>query len=107
LAGSEICLEGATVFGSIETDGSKIISSRFKKKQPELRKRDKKVAETAGDCRELRNCGSHILKVCNRNSATFFSPQFRNRFGCPQYCGIAEVRTTIAEVWTTIADAHL
>ncbi len=30
----------------------------------------------------------------------FFSPQFRNQFGCPQYCGIAEVRTKIA-------DAHL
>jgi hypothetical protein len=30
----------------------------------------------------------------------FFSPQFRNRIGSPQYCGIAEVRTKIA-------DAHL
>jgi hypothetical protein len=48
----------------------------------------------------LRNCGSQILKVRNRSSATFFSPQFRNRFGCPQNCGIAEVRTKIA-------DAHL
>jgi hypothetical protein len=54
----------------------------------------------AGDSRELRNCGSQILKVRNRNSATFSSPQFRNQFGCPQYCGIAEVRTKIA-------DAHL
>ncbi len=63
-------------------------------------KRDKKAAELAGVCRELRNCGSQILKFRNRSSATFFSPQFRNRFGCPQYCGIAEVRTKIA-------DAHL
>jgi hypothetical protein len=30
----------------METDGSK--------KHPELKKRDKKVAELAGDCRELR-----------------------------------------------------
>jgi hypothetical protein len=59
-----------------------------------------KVGELAGDCRELRNCGSQILKVRNRRSATFFSPQFRNRIGSPQYCGIAEVRTKIA-------DAHL
>jgi hypothetical protein len=63
-------------------------------------KRDKKVAEVARDYRELRNYGSQILKFRNRSSATFFSPQFRNRFGCPQYCGIAEVRTKIA-------DAHL
>jgi hypothetical protein len=48
----------------------------------------------------LRNCGSQNLRVRNRRSATFFSPQFRNRFGSPQYCGIAEVRTKIA-------DAHL
>jgi hypothetical protein len=40
------------------------------------------------------------LKVRNGTSATFFSPQFRNQFGSPQYCGIAEVRTKIA-------DAHL
>jgi hypothetical protein len=62
-----------------------------------LRKRNYKVGELAGDCRELRNCGSQILKVRNRSSAT---PQFRNRFGSPQYCGVAEVRTKIA-------DAHL
>ncbi len=49
---------------------------------------------------ELRNCGSQILKVRNGSSATFFSPQFRNGFGSPQYCGIAELRTKIA-------DAHL
>jgi hypothetical protein len=61
--------------------------------------RVKKEAELAGDCRELRNCGSQILKVRNRSSATFFSPQFRNRFGCPQYCGIAEVRTKIADAY--------
>jgi hypothetical protein len=65
---------------------------------PELKKRDKKVVKLAGDDRELRNCGSQILKVRNRSSATFFSPQFRNRFCCPQYCGIAEVRTKIADV---------
>jgi hypothetical protein len=47
----------------------------------------------AVDCRELRNCGSQILKVRNRTSATFFSPQLRDGFGCPQYCGVAEVRT--------------
>jgi hypothetical protein len=40
------------------------------------------------------------LKDRNQNSALFFSPQFRNRFGSPQYCGTAEVRTKIA-------DAHL
>jgi hypothetical protein len=40
------------------------------------------------------------LKVRIRSSATFFSLQFRNRFGCLQYCGIAEVRTKIV-------DAHL
>jgi hypothetical protein len=34
-------------------------------------KRDKKVAELGGDCRELRNCGSQILKFRNRGSATF------------------------------------
>ncbi len=39
---------------------------------PELRKKDQKVAELAGDCREMRNCGSQILKVCNRSSAPFF-----------------------------------
>jgi hypothetical protein len=63
------------------------------KNHPELRKRYQKVAELAGDCGELRNCGSLILKVSSRNCATFFSPQLRNRFGCPQYCGVAEVRT--------------
>ncbi len=67
---------------------------------PELRKRDYKVGELARDFRELRNCGSQIFKVRNRISATFFSPQFRNQFSSPQYCGIAEVRTKIA-------DAHL
>jgi hypothetical protein len=60
-----------------------------------------KVVKLAGDGRELRNCGSQFLKVRNRNSATFFSPQFHNRFDCPQYCGIAEVQTK------KIADAHL
>jgi hypothetical protein len=69
-------------------------------KHPELRKRDWKVAELAGYCRELQNCGSQILKVRNRISATFFSPQFRNEFEGPQYCGIVELRTKIA-------DAHL
>ncbi len=48
----------------------------------------------------MRNCGSQTLKFRNHSFATFFSPQFRNQFGCPQYCGIAEVRTKIA-------DAHL
>ncbi len=69
-------------------------------KHPEPRKMYDKVGELAEDCREMRNCGSQILKVRNGSSATFFSPQFRNRFGSPQYCGIAEVRTKIA-------DAHL
>jgi hypothetical protein len=54
-------------------------------------KKDEKVAELAGDCGELRNCVSQILKVHNRNTATFFSPQLRNRFGCPQYCGGADL----------------
>jgi hypothetical protein len=53
-----------------------------------------------GDGTELQNCGSQILTVRNRSSATFFSPQFRNQIACPQYCGIVEVRTKIA-------DAHL
>jgi hypothetical protein len=70
------------------------------KNHPELRKREQKVVKLAGDGTDLRNCGSQILKDRNRSSATFFSPQFRNRFGCPQYCGIAVVRTKIA-------DAHL
>jgi hypothetical protein len=29
----------------------------------------------------------------NRSSAALFSPQLHNRFGCPQYYGVAEVRT--------------
>ncbi len=45
----------------------------------------------------MRNCGSQILKIRNRSSATFFCPQLRNRFGCPQYYGVAEVRTDIAD----------
>jgi hypothetical protein len=77
-----------------------IVSGWFAK-DPELKKkRYYKVGELAGDCKELRNCGSQILKVRNGTSSTFFSPQFRNLFGSPQYCGIAEVRTKIA-------DAHL
>jgi hypothetical protein len=75
---------------------------------PELRKREQKVVKLAGDGTELRNCGSQILKVRNRSSAAFLVRNSaidlvvrnRNRFGCPQYCGIAEVRTKIA-------DAHL
>jgi hypothetical protein len=39
----------------------------------------------------LRNCGSQILKVRNRSFATFFSLQLRNRFGCLQYCGVADL----------------
>jgi hypothetical protein len=54
-------------------------------------KRDEKVAEMAGDCGELRNCGSQILKVRNRSAATMFSPQFHNRFFYPQYCGGADL----------------
>ncbi len=55
-------------------------------------KRDKKVAELAGDCRELRNCGSQILKFRNRSSATFFSPQFRSFWlsAILQNCGSAD-----------------
>ncbi len=41
-------------------------------KHPKPRKMDYKVGELAGDRRELRNCGSQILKVRNRSSATFF-----------------------------------
>jgi hypothetical protein len=36
-------------------------------------------------------CGSQILKVRNRSSATFFSPQLRNRFGRLQNCGGADL----------------
>jgi hypothetical protein len=32
---------------------------------------EEKGLELAGDCGELRNCGSQKLKVCNRSSATF------------------------------------
>ncbi len=77
---------------SRETDSSKNIfrwflnSSWAEKKVPES-------SGMAGDCIELRNCGSQILKLRNRSSATFFSPQLRSRFGCPQYCGVADVRT--------------
>ncbi len=81
---------------SRELDSSKNILVDFLN-HPGLKKRYQKVAELAGDCRELRNCGSQILKVRNRSSATFFSPQLRNGFGCPQYCGVAEVRTKIAD----------
>jgi hypothetical protein len=35
------------------------------------------------------------LKICNYSSATFFSPQFRNLFSGPQYCGNAEVQTKV------------
>ncbi len=45
----------------------------------------------------MQNCGSQNLKVHNRSSATFFSLQLRNRFGCSQYCGVVEVRTKIAD----------
>jgi hypothetical protein len=43
------------------------------KNHPELRKKDLKVAELAGDCGKLWNCVSQILKVRNRSYATFFS----------------------------------
>ncbi len=68
-------------------------------KTTELRKRDKKVVELAKDCRvvALRKSNFEGLQSQFRN---FFSPQFCNHFGCPQYRGIAEVRTKIV-------DAHL
>jgi hypothetical protein len=37
----------------------------------------------------------------------FFSPQFRNRFGFPQYCGIAEVRTKIADTYLCKSDLFI
>ncbi len=50
------------------------------------------------------------MKILNRSSATFFSLQFRNRFGCPQYCEIVEVQTKIADAhlwWTSsLWNAH-
>ncbi len=51
----------------------------------------------AGDGTELRNCGSQILKVRNRNSATFL---VRN-------AAIDLVVRNIAEMRTEIVDAHL
>jgi hypothetical protein len=63
----------------------------------ELRKRDYKVVKLAGDGTELRNCGSQILKVRNRNSATFL---VRN-------AAIDLVVRNIAEMRTEIVDAHL
>ncbi len=39
----------------------------------------------------MRNCGSQILKVRDRSSATFFSPQLRNQYGGLQYCGVADL----------------
>jgi hypothetical protein len=65
-------------------------------KHPELRK-NYQVGELAEDCRELRNCGSQILKVRNRSSTTFL---VRNS-------AIDLVVRNIAEVRTKIADAHL
>jgi hypothetical protein len=55
-------------------------------------KKDEKVAELAGDCGELWNCGSQKRSAI-AIPQLFFSPQFCNRFGCPQYCGVADVRT--------------
>jgi hypothetical protein len=42
--------------------------------EKKLQAKNLKGGELAGDCRELRNCGSQILKVCNGSSATFFNP---------------------------------
>jgi hypothetical protein len=53
--------------------------------------------EVAGDCGELRNCGSQILKVRNRSSAIFL---VRNP-------AIDLVVYNIVEVQTKIVDAHL
>ncbi len=80
------------VLVSRETDSSKNTSDWFLNPSWAAEK-ELDVAELAGDCWKLRNCGSQIIKVRNCSSAIFFSPQFRNRFGSPQYCGVAEVRT--------------
>jgi hypothetical protein len=54
--------------------------------------------ELAENCGELWNCGSQIFTVHNHSSATFFSPQLRNRFGCLQYCGVADSTCAILKV---------
>jgi hypothetical protein len=51
---------------SREIDSCKIFLVDFKNHHPELRKRYQKVAKLAGDCGELRNCRSQILKVRNQ-----------------------------------------
>jgi hypothetical protein len=73
---------------SRETDSSKNIFGWFLKPSW-AEERVPKVAILAGDCRELRNCGSQILKVRNRSSATFL---VRNS-------AIDLVVRNIAELW--------
>jgi hypothetical protein len=75
-------------------------------KHPELRKRD---------CTESRETGRRLHRVAELRKSkfegpqsqfrNFFSPQVRNRFGSPQYCGIAEVQTKIADahLWLTVS----
>ncbi len=50
-------------------------------------------SRTGSRLRRVEDCGSPILKVHHCRSATYFSLQLHNQFGCPQYCRVAEVRT--------------
>jgi hypothetical protein len=82
------------VLVSRETDSSKNTSDWFLNPSW-AEEKELDVAELAGEGWKLRNCGSQIMKVRNRSSTTFFSPQLRNRFGSPQYCEVTEVRTKL------------
>ncbi len=90
---------------STETKGSKNIIGCFLKASwaEEKGLESSKTGRRRHRVAELRKSNFEVSQSQFRN---FFSPQFRNRFGCPQYCGIAEVRTKIADARTKIADAH-
>ncbi len=75
---------------SREVDSSKYIFGWFLKSSWA----EEKELESRGTGRRLQKIAelrSQILKVRNRSSAFFFSPQLRNRFGCPQYCGVGDL----------------
>jgi hypothetical protein len=77
---------------SRELDSSKNIFGQFFK--PSWA--EEKVPESSGIGRRLQRVAE--LRKSNFEGpqsqfSNFFSPQLRNGFGCPQYCGVAEVRT--------------
>ncbi len=64
---------------------------------------EKKGLESSRACLRLRRVAElqkTIFEDPQSQFHNFFSPQFWNQCGCPQYCGIAEVQTKIV-------DAHL